>query len=781
MGIRGVTSILFDDRNRFGTPWALRKTDEKVRNVIYIDGPALLYHLLNFDVQVASSSDQKINEQIFHGDMFPSLIFGTTSPETLHNRAYTFAKNLLLAGAHEIHLVVEGLAPKEKLCHQLERIGKNGVLCDSAAKEKTGYRARRISACNVPHIFSEISITRAFIDISNESEETGSVFVKYSKGEAENYIAERMRAENAPRSHLHENIPSETNIFVLSNDSDFLVYESSSGFIPLSSLEFLYHNHTGIHNNEIMVKGWQFLRSKFLNAMNIRSYQMPVVAALAGCDYEPSSMQLKKRLSLSRQNIVVSKIGGLRSKKQKQPTAKSVLIAVTRFIAHCNNIVETRIKKEKRIHICGDTCSSFKVGQADFFKVFVSEVVGNGKGKELRQDELIQAIELVSSSYSLNLSNVCDDEKKFPAFLRLDIRRIIVQETFLCKPVVEVYINNSNAKKSKGQISIWSNTYLMEVRKRLYTVLSYSILSPSSILKHSLVIREFFPCTDNARKVMVDENMHLVETEGTSSSPCDLLNLSENMGDKFLHYCLVSEKMVKLDPRSNIFQNILASIAPKWYPMFISGCMLLYQIEESSPLKKTAIKSTTYKELFGAGTSDFLLFSLVSTFPPTWKISSQNFNSLFRSVETNKGGLFSIMSRTQITCYHASLLLDLLCSKKKKLKFLPWHIIFRDTVFFVCHHLFLVGDCENGNEGYKLCEPRHDFRSMWKNFRLEVGDKPNNVPPSFSHDLGCILREVLRRKLIDMNEIQGDLEETLNEWKYSILAMWSAWVKILKI
>ena len=121
-----------------------------------------------------------------------------------------------------------------------------------------------------------------------------------------------------------------TEVYILANDTDFLVYPSSPGFISFKSLEIQKEN--GITR----LSGIEYTRQQFLgaflpNAEAVQEDVMPVIAALVGCDYVLNEKSQRVLCSAMNQ-IVRSDIGGLRQKARNNPTrAQRLTSAQTKF------------------------------------------------------------------------------------------------------------------------------------------------------------------------------------------------------------------------------------------------------------------------------------------------------------------------------------------------------------------------------------------------------------------------------------------------------------------
>lgn len=292
MGIRGAWSLLSNDPRRFGESWACT-ADE---SIIWIDGPALTYYL----------ALQPKFEQLrcFHGHHNQH---GQASPASIYRRTKNFI-TVLSNLAKEVHVVMDGLGPSSKVATQVARMKVAAEQADMAARSSSLPRN-----CKVISILAEWTMVETIENMCPQFPNLS--LYRPANGEAEAYI-------DAKLGHGKDN----AGVVILSNDTDFLVYDNCPGFMPFCSLQF-----TPSSQGTFTLAGFHYLschfrRAFFQNRQDDRL--LSTVAGLAGCDYED------KKLASARVLILKSKVGGLRVKHQNKPTSQMTLTAVLRYVGH---------------------------------------------------------------------------------------------------------------------------------------------------------------------------------------------------------------------------------------------------------------------------------------------------------------------------------------------------------------------------------------------------------------------------------------------------------------
>lgn len=291
MGIRGAWSLVSSDPRRFGEPWAC--ADD---SVVWVDGPSLVYHL---------ALQPKFDEIDRFHEHFNQM--GQASPASIHRRTSNFI-SVLSDLAKEVHVVMDGLCSQSKVPTQIHRMKVAAQSAEGAARSTTVPRN-----CKVISILAEWSMVDAIRKLCKKLDNLH--LHQPSHGEAEAFIDTRMGRYQGKRGAV-----------IMSNDTDYLIYEHSPGFLPFSSLQF-----TPTKAKCPSLTGFHYLSSKFRNSISMTLHDnrlLSTVAGMAGCDYDDEVLQAGRAL------IIKSPIGGLRIKHQNKPTAQHTLNAVIRFVTH---------------------------------------------------------------------------------------------------------------------------------------------------------------------------------------------------------------------------------------------------------------------------------------------------------------------------------------------------------------------------------------------------------------------------------------------------------------
>lgn len=422
MGIQGAMSLLEADPRRFGRPWRcnwLKKgkghnveekdgkqpdNTEEMPIVLLVDGMALLYHVT-----------------VNHG------LSIDLSPSTIREKVAEFVSQLLegIPPSSELRIFMDGLAPKAKLSTQIDRLRNQAISGDNLAKKlKSNIKGTKLANAKMLHLLAEWAMLEAIEDLSSAAMSTqdGKILELHrpSRGEAEAYID----------YWIAKRVKPNTKVFILADDTDFLVYPCCPGFISFKSLEIQQDN--GI----IRLSGMEYTKQQFLaallpNAGVVQEDAMPVVAALAGCDYlldDETQRVLSKAMNL----IVKSDVGGLRQKARNNPNKAQRLTAILRFVAHY-------VDKDRENWV-ESVCNA-----ATTFSKKVSHGNGNGKENVLTQDmdieeapsdadaaNLKEAFRYVRKTYfrSLALPNSAFEKKPSS----VEIRRLLEYGIFFAAP-----------------------------------------------------------------------------------------------------------------------------------------------------------------------------------------------------------------------------------------------------------------------------------------------------------------------------------------------------------
>jgi len=413
MGVKGLYSFLANEPSRFGHQWS---TSQSTDVQIYIDAPALHHHLIQcFQRRINLPPSINLRDLDYSST-------GVVSPCTIYKLTRAFSCHLLeaISPNSKIHFVFDGVASIYKEKQQVERIKENCLVFDQAARSfSNGSRGNNF---HVPHLWGEDAMMEA-VEAEAEADERLCVYIAHS--EAESFIADMISATASEHD--------ETTI-VLSNDSDFLVFPSVPGFVPLHSLEYATSEE-----GDITIMGWEYTRQQFIAAHpqlegkdSEESFLVTTaLAAFAGCDYTLPTL-LQRRISSARTIIVNSNISGLRQRDRNDPTARGTLLAVLRYICHFREKCET-----------GEWLSSM-----------VDSIVScEGKDKLTRDKDLTMALATVRNVYrGIEL----EEAKTIPCTSDMvALKRLLLHRKLYCKPVMEMCegakTQGSTGRKSKGK------------------------------------------------------------------------------------------------------------------------------------------------------------------------------------------------------------------------------------------------------------------------------------------------------------------------------------------
>ena len=295
MGIKGAWSLISNEPNRFGETFTLHSS-QPTQTTIFLDGPALLYHV-------------NVNE--CYNEYPPSscvkLCQTPVSPNIIYCRTTNFLNALrYVAGSAEmLHVVIDGLAPFDKIPTQVQRLKQISIQCDETAT------ITNKSKHNIVHLLAECAMEQAVRDVC------GVHLHRPTHGEAEPYIDNFIQQQSIENS------------IIISGDSDFFIYPHCSGFVPFQSLEWRQEppSTSPPSSKHISLTGFHYLSHKFWKAYIPYSPMMATtIAALAGCDYGTDV------LSKARAKIVASDIAGLRQKQRMAPSHAAALIATLRYV-----------------------------------------------------------------------------------------------------------------------------------------------------------------------------------------------------------------------------------------------------------------------------------------------------------------------------------------------------------------------------------------------------------------------------------------------------------------
>jgi len=438
MGIRGAYSLMDEDPLRYGKPWrcnweeqvekeedegnlALKTTNrteakkEKEPFVMLVDGMSLLYH-------VASSSST------------PAAGRSTAaSPAaTTRDQLTKFLTQLLRAfpPRSQLRIFLDGLAPKLKIETQLDRLRNQAIRGDALARKCNNDHIKK--STKVLHLLSEWAMVEAIEDLQGRChKDSGNnnflsdktlELQRPSRGEAEAYIDFWIAKE----------VPRGTKVYILADDTDFLVYQNCPGFITFKSLEIKEDKKA----NVVRLSGFQYMRQKLLDSFlppgNAVAHEdvMPVVAALAGCDYVlPQDAQ--RGLVQAQSAIVKSNIGGLGEKAKNNPSKAQQLTAILRYVAHF-------VKNNKENWVEALCVNATTATGKDNNSAVAGDLVDLIQSpKDVAATKILkEAFLAIRKVYfrSLTQPNNQSFEKKPSS---VEIRRLLEYGIFYCRPIIE--------------------------------------------------------------------------------------------------------------------------------------------------------------------------------------------------------------------------------------------------------------------------------------------------------------------------------------------------------
>lgn len=386
MGIRGAWSLLSNDPRRFGCQWML-KSDEKNNGEgihVFVDAPSLLYH-------VAISDIYDLSPPLTPARIKQKSVIQQASPATIHIRVTNFIRSLLQVCQGAVHVVIDGLAPTSKIPTQIDRLR---VMAIQGDRHATNPR----SSCKLLHLMAETTMLETLRDLA---ESQPRLFLHQPlRGEAETYIDGCIR-QHSLESHQ---------VFILSDDTDFLVYPSCPGFIPFKTLEF------HIIDGQLSLTGWHYQRAKFVSAFFSDCYDeriLTTVASLAGCDYG-----MPECMSRARTKIIQSDIGGLRQRLRNDPTSAAALTAILRYVAHW-----------------GKRCKSL------WLDSMLETLCPNGEARK----QLFECLQAIHCVYFPNDDKETGDGQ---SDMSVDCRRLLECGILYCRPLVETWDKSSEKKQA---------------------------------------------------------------------------------------------------------------------------------------------------------------------------------------------------------------------------------------------------------------------------------------------------------------------------------------------
>ena len=766
MGVKGLHSLLADDPRRFGVRWTLgddgAEEEDSILTIVYIDGPALLHHL--FSAYPTLVDGRRDAMSIPRLENVPSCLYGQVSPEAVYAMAQAFATSLVAAGASEVHLVRDGLASEYKSEAQMSRLADACSRADLAARQLAKATPltndlRAIGAWDVPHLFAEMAMEEAFVDLMTAAcndGKSGPFFLHQAHGEAEGYICHLIESRHAHIGAEHEGSKDDEDVIILSNDTDMFVYNVQC-FVPLHSLRFEPMISTaGPDEKETrcIITGWRYCRAKFLAAFpnlvprfapNIEESfaTMAAVSALAGNDYSLPH-RYRSALSSARVQIVQSDIGGLRRRERNAPTAKGTVTAVIRFVCHFAS-------RDKRLCAAVITTNAKHSGEkkSGWMWQLASAATPDGKGRDDRESDLFEALCLVQKIYSDD-ATVGNEESLMswiPQINNIEIERCVRRSSFFCRVVIETLGHGhsrgaSKAKKKRRVVntkrnqsagkkrrkysggdndgmecsskSIWRGPEFVGLRESLYDLLAYYLRNaPGNQINQLMSVQE------SCRVGM--ENFK--ETATYIPSPPARLSEDNRLRD-ILEYCFVHDDMIHEQVQSDnplaidLLSGSLEEIPKRlWHP-FLTAMLL------SVP-------------------SHVLLLLLMACAPKDLTCSSNDAHNCL------SGDLLGIALKLQVAVYHSNLVFDAI-------------------------NLFFPSNGTDGGLMAKLgkIRPSRFFRDALLSALWSIIIMEEEIGPTGEYNLGEAIDLDSVLKSVERNLKPVDGQVGLDEWMRSIRMFW---------
>ena len=161
MGIRGAFSLLSNDPRRFGTPWLLNNNEksEDESSCVFLDGPSLLYHI-SIEGDVYDHSPPLTIAQIHRQGAAEQA-----SPAKIHTRITNFLTALLQVCSGHVRVVMDGLAPEEKIPTQVDRLRVMAIQGDKHATKPK-------SPCKLLHLLAESAMVEAVYHVAGDATST---------------------------------------------------------------------------------------------------------------------------------------------------------------------------------------------------------------------------------------------------------------------------------------------------------------------------------------------------------------------------------------------------------------------------------------------------------------------------------------------------------------------------------------------------------------------------------------------------------------------------------
>ena len=556
MGVKGLFSVLKSEPSRFGRRFV---SDQSVNVNVFIDAPALLYHLISFYNKLTLPPLSSSSSLSFQNDIPPTFQKivadhpfdnqdNTLSPCVIYKLTIAFCSVLAdcIGDDSKIHLVVDGVASIHKLDQQLERLKQDVEELADAWKRVRNCKSPR--SVGVPHLFAEEAMIGAVNDLKRCSSNGHLYHIHYAPGEAETYIANYLK-----RLEDNESCLNTRRKIVLSNDSDFIIFPSVVGFIPFHSLEYV-KTHTNDSNNGNLdiwkVDGWEYLRSRFLRAFGLNEsptrqlqYENNLlitssIAALAGCDYKPPG---KHSISLirARKIILNSNLGGLRQKDRNNCSSKDAVIAVSRFVGHFVSKFHAQDQRTNWLEFLSEQIVVHELknaSKASIKKKYRKKKVIKKVTSHISLEEQKQTLrEVLSIIYDVYNDSTCGDTMGTTS--TRELKRLIQHNLFVCRPLMMSFPVNF--------FHDFTNRF-SSYRQRLYSVIK--CLADKESFSQMPSVVEY--CRANQNFEAIDLNI-----EAEVASCREPLKSTKDGFDIFMYICFGIQILDYVPELTNVLQN----------------------------------------------------------------------------------------------------------------------------------------------------------------------------------------------------------------------------------
>jgi len=347
-----------------------------------------------------------------------------------------------------VYLVIEGLAGVEKLEEQVNRIQVKSENCNAIVKkllrQSVGSGTVHLNQNKfVPNLFSESLLETAFIEVlkefSNNSKELHGEVI-YAEGEAEACI-----------SYLVSGETRISNVVILSNDTDFMIYCGCPGFVPLDTLDI----SSSKDGKTIWIRGWSYSQVSFCKFFGVPPICLPILSGLVGCDYR-FPLQQERMLISARESIFRSSVS--KRKKNRNRSLSNIIQVVVNFIASILRPKQNELKKNDEI--------------LEFVSTILS---GHGSSQINRFRDLLSSFKHIAYLYGfdgyggLNCKSLTFKNRKCGLLVCwADVERLKRDNIFICKPVLE----RISFSSSSPNHSLWNTKYLCDIRRRLFSLVT---------------------------------------------------------------------------------------------------------------------------------------------------------------------------------------------------------------------------------------------------------------------------------------------------------------------